>query len=93
VLGTDRGIELRSIGSRRRIAWTWAHVRDIEVGRVEMTSGAAGWGLILTVAGPDGDDRVPLAVRPGVYRPFVTRSGLVVLRAQLLALRDSVSGR
>ncbi len=90
IVGTERGIELLSTATARKIAWAWTDVRDVEVGRVESTSGRIMWGIVLTVTGPDGEDRIPLAVRPGIYRPFVSRAALTDLAR---TLRSSAGDR
>lgn len=83
IVGTERGIELLSTATARKIAWAWTDVKDVEVGRVKSTSGRIMWGLVLTVTGPNGEDRIPLAVRPGIYRPFVGRAALTDLAKTL----------
>ncbi len=90
IVGTECGIELLSTSTARKIAWAWTDVRDVEVGRVESTSGRIMWGIVLTVTGPDGEDRIPLAVRPGIYRPFVSRAALTDLAR---TLRSSAGDR
>lgn len=84
---------LRSTATTRVIAWAWPDVHAIEVGRVVSTSGATAPGLIFTIACSEGEDRIPVKVSPGIYRPLATRSGLERLRAELLALKEVHSPR